>query len=101
MPVVGAQRERSQQWLASGVLFTAAIAVPALAHLRFGLNPVLAFWTAYVLTRLVGASYADWLGLPGSRHGMGFGTGPISLTLLLLIVALVGYLTATGRDVAA
>ena len=32
-----------------------------LARRFAGLNPVLAFWTAYVLTRPFGASVADWI----------------------------------------
>ncbi|MCU1374731.1 MAG: hypothetical protein JWO68_2017, partial [Actinomycetia bacterium] len=51
-------------YLASGLLFTAAIAVPALAYRFLGLDPVVAFWSAYILTRPVGASFADWLGKP-------------------------------------
>jgi uncharacterized membrane-anchored protein len=51
-------------YLASGVLFAATIAVPAIAHRWWGLKPVLAFWAAYVLTRPLGASFADWLAVP-------------------------------------
>ena len=51
-------------FLASVVLFAAVIAVPALAWWRFGSNPVVAFWAAYVVTRPLGASVADWLGKP-------------------------------------
>ena len=85
-------------YLASGVLFAVVIAVPAIAHWRFGLNPVLAFWFAYVVTRPLGASFADWMGVPPSRQGLGWGTGPVTLALTALIVALVGYLTVTRAD---
>ena len=30
------------------------------------MNPVLAFWFAYVMTRPLGASFADWMGKPTS-----------------------------------
>src|SRR3954452_18287683 len=46
-------------YLASGVLFAFVIAVPAVAHPKFGLNAVFAFWFAYVTTRPLGASFAD------------------------------------------
>lgn len=83
-------------YLASGVLFAVAIAVPAIAGLRFGLNPVLAFWAAYVITRPLGASFADWVAVPGSS-GLGLGTGPVTLALLVLIAAGVARLAATHR----
>jgi uncharacterized membrane-anchored protein len=85
-------------YFASGVLFTVVIAVPALAHRMWGMNAVLAFWFAYVLTRPVGASFADWIGVPPARHGLGWGTGPVSLSLAAVIAVLVGYLAVTGRD---
>jgi uncharacterized membrane-anchored protein len=85
-------------YFASGVLFTVVIAVPAVAYRSGRMNGVLAFWFAYVLTRPVGASFADWLGVPASRHGLGLGTGSVSLALAGIIAVLVGYLTVTGRD---
>ena len=43
-------------------LFAAIIAIPAIGYFRFGMGSVLAFWFAYVVTRPLGASVADWLG---------------------------------------
>jgi uncharacterized membrane-anchored protein len=86
-------------YFASGVLFAVAIAVPAVAHFRFGLNAVAAFWAAYVLTRPLGASFADWLGVPPGRGGLDLGTGAVSLVGGLVIVCLVAYLTVTQEDV--
>lgn len=82
-------------YLASGVLFAVVIAIPAVAHWRFGMNAVLAFWFAYVTTRPLGASFADWMGVPHSRGGADFGTGPVSLVLGIVIVCLVAYLGVT------
>ena len=45
----------------SVVLFAAVIAAVAVAHYRFRLNAVLAFWIAYILTRPLGASIGDLL----------------------------------------
>jgi uncharacterized membrane-anchored protein len=84
-------------YLASGILFTVVIAVPAIGH-GCGMNSILAFWFAYVLTRPVGASFADWLGVPPARRGLGLGTGPVSLVLAAVIAVLVGYLAVTRRD---
>jgi uncharacterized membrane-anchored protein len=86
-------------YFASGVLFAAVIAVPAIAHWKLRLDSVFAFWFAYVVTRPLGASFADWMGLPHARGGLGWGTGPVSVTLGIAIVGLVVYLTAarSGR----
>jgi uncharacterized membrane-anchored protein len=87
-------------YLASGVLFAVAIAVPALAHRLAGLNAVLAFWTAYVLTRPLGASFADWIAVPPGRGGLDLGTGPITLILLVAIAAGVAALSLGRRATA-
>lgn len=85
-------------YFASGVLFAVVIAVPAVAHWRLGLNPITAFWFAYIVTRPLGASFADWMGVPPSRRGLDLGTGPVTLVLALVIAVLVGYLTVTHSD---
>ena len=79
-------------YLASGFLFLAAFVVVAVAHWKFGLNPILAFWIAYVLTRPVGASFADYVAFPKSVGGLGVGHGPVALVLTFIIAALVAYL---------
>jgi uncharacterized membrane-anchored protein len=84
-------------YLASGVLFAVLIAIPALAYRWLRMNAVLAFWSAYVLTRPLGASFADWMGVSHRRGGLNLGTGPVSLVLAALIVALVVYLSMTHR----
>jgi uncharacterized membrane-anchored protein len=84
-------------YLASGILFAVAFAVPGLAHRYAGMNAVLAFWIAYVLTRPLGASFADWIAVPPGRGGLDLGTGPITLILLVAIAAGVTTLTIQGR----
>jgi hypothetical protein len=86
-------------YLASGIWFSIAFAVVAVAHWRFGLNPILAFWICYVLTRPVGASFADYVAFPHSVGGLGVGHGPVALFLAFLIVIFVVYLTVTRKDV--
>ncbi len=82
----------------SGVLFTVAIAVPAVGW-RCGLNPVVAFWSAYVLTGPLGASFADWLGKSHALGGLGWGDGVVSGVATVVIVLLVAYVAATGLGV--
>jgi uncharacterized membrane-anchored protein len=86
-------------YLGSVVLFAVAICVPAVAHRTRLLGAVTAFWTAYVITRPLGASLADWMALPGTRGGLGWGLGPVTLSWTVAILALVGYLAASRQDV--
>ncbi|MFE2547622.1 hypothetical protein ACFXGI_03600 [Streptomyces sp. NPDC059355] len=85
-------------YLPSGLLFAALIALPVLGRRFLGLNAVAAFWAAYILTRPLGASFADWMGVPATREGLGWGTGPVSLALLVPIAAFVGYLQVSRAD---
>ena len=84
-------------YLVSGLVFLVLIALPLVAWRWLGLNAVAAFWIAYVLTRPLGASFADWIGVGPQRGGLGFGTGPITLVLLAAIVVCVAVLARRER----
>ena len=84
-------------YLASAFVFTALICVPLVAW-RLGANPVLTFWVAYILTRPIGASFADFFGRPKDISGMGFGHGAVSIVTVILVVASVAYLSRSGID---
>ncbi len=86
-------------FLASGILFLALFAIPAIGYALFRMNAIFAFWFAYILTRPIGASFADWTGKSRADGGIGLGNGHVSLVLALAIVALVGYYTVTRKDV--
>jgi uncharacterized membrane-anchored protein len=86
-------------YLASAVLFAGLIAVPAIGYWRFNWNPIFAFWFAYVVTRPLGASLADWMGKSTTVGGLGWGSGSVAAALTLAIFALVAYLAMTRRDV--
>jgi uncharacterized membrane-anchored protein len=86
-------------YLGSGVMFAVVIAIPYVGYRWFGLNPILAFWFAYIVTRPLGASFADWLAWPPSVGGVGLGHGMVSLVSTFIIIGFVGYMTATGKDV--
>ena len=86
-------------YLASGIMFTLLFAIPGLAHWRLRLNSVVAFWIAYVLTRPLGASYADWMGVPHSVGGLDLGRAHVAIILTIPIVLLVGYLAVSRADV--
>lgn len=85
-------------YLSSGVLFAVLFAVPALAYWLFGLNEIAAFWFAYIMTRPLGASFADWFGKP-NLGGLGLGDTKVTLVLTVLIIGFIGYLTVTRKDI--
>ena len=91
----------------SVLLFAALIALVAVAHLKFHLNAILAFWVAYVITRPLGASIGDLLSQPrklaadadpaGFQPGLGLGTTVTSIIFLAAILAVVVYMTNAQR----
>jgi uncharacterized membrane-anchored protein len=86
-------------YFASVCVFAALILVPALGFRFGGWSPIFSFWFAYVLTRPLGASIADWFGKPKSAGGLGVGAGTMSLLLTLVIAVFVAYLATTRVDV--
>jgi uncharacterized membrane-anchored protein len=83
---------------ATALIVALLIAAVAVSHLVFKANAVLSFWIAYILTRPLGASLGDGLSQPRDEGGLGLGTTWTSLIFLIAIVAIVGYLTVSGRD---
>ena len=83
----------------SGIFFAALFAVPFLGRRVFGWNAVFCFWFAYVMTRPLGASFADWFGKPHHKGGLGYGTVPVAVVLTILIVVFVAYLSLKRKDV--
>jgi uncharacterized membrane-anchored protein len=86
-------------YLASGIMFFLIILIPAVAWSRFGLDAIAAFWFAYVVTRPLGASFADYLGRPQALSGLGLGSGRIAVVVTIVVACLVGYLAVTRRDI--
>jgi uncharacterized membrane-anchored protein len=85
-------------FFASIWVFAAIIAIPAIGWWRLRMNPIVAFWFAYIITRPVGASFADWFSKP-TNGGLGAGDGTVSAIALVVFVALVAYVAITKRDV--
>ena len=82
----------------AGGIFAALIVAITVAWWKLGLDPILAFWLAYVLTRPLGASIGDLASQSHADGGLGLGTTGTSALFLGLILALVTYLTVTRRD---
>ncbi len=84
-------------YLPSIVLFAVLIAIPAIGYRLLRFDAVFAFWFAYVLTRPLGASVADWLGKPRAEGGVGVGAGWVSLGFALVMAALVAVMQVRSR----
>lgn len=85
-------------YLGSGFLFLAAFAIPGLLFAATGRAAIATFWAAYVMTRPLGASFADWFAVPGARGGLDLGAGPVSGVLLLAFIGVVTVFTIRSRS---
>ena len=83
----------------SVILFAGIIAIPAVGWWRLHMNPIVAFWFAYIVTRPLGASFADWFSKPHAITGLGLGDGTVSGLALIVFLALVTYVAVTKCDV--
>jgi uncharacterized membrane-anchored protein len=86
-------------YLSSVVLFFVIIMIPAIAWRGLGLNAVTAFWAAYVVTRPLGASLADYISKPHSISGIGFGDGATALAATAAVAIGVVYLAVSRTDI--
>ena len=85
-------------YLTTLLLFVAVIAVIAGLWRFTGINGVLAFWLAYIMTRPLGASTGDFLSQKGNQ-GLNLGTSTTSYVFLAVIVCLVAYLQVKKPDI--
>jgi len=86
-------------FLDAGLVFAVIFVIPAVGYWLFRMNSIFAFWFAYIMTRPLGASFADWTGKAQGAGGVGWGDGAVSAVLVALIVLLVMYLQITHKDV--
>ena len=82
-------------YMTTGILFGMVIASLAVGYFLLGLDPILGFWLAYILTRPLGASFGDFLSQPSDYGGLGFGTILTSALFLAVIIATVAYMSIT------
>ncbi len=81
----------------AALIFGGAIAVVTAGYFYLGLNAILAFWLAYILTRPLGASIGDLLSQPNDVGGLGWGTTGTSMVFLSIIASLVIYLSLNPK----
>jgi uncharacterized membrane-anchored protein len=85
-------------FFASIVVFAVLISLPAVGWWRFDWHPIIAFWAAYIVTRPLGASFADWFSKP-TNGGLGVGDGLVAGVELIVFIGLVTYVARTRLDV--
>ena len=87
-------------YLTSGLLFTAIFLIPALGYWKLRWNGIFAFWFAYIFTRPVGASFADWLEKPRQVGGLDLGHPLVAAVLISgIMLAVLGQQMAWRRTV--
>ena len=84
-------------YLATGILFGMIIASLTFGYFMLGLDAILGFWLAYILTRPLGASLGDLLSQPAEYGGMGLGTIITSAMFLAAIAGIVAYMSMPAR----
>jgi uncharacterized membrane-anchored protein len=72
----------------SALLIAAVMVAVLLAHVYTRISRTVLFWTAFVLTRPLGATAGDLLWKPHTNGGLGLGSAKVSYGLLALIAAL-------------
>jgi uncharacterized membrane-anchored protein len=82
----------------SALLFAVIFAIPAIGWWRLNWNTIFSFWFAYVVTRPLGASFADGFSKP-TNGGLNLGDPTVSLIAFAIFVVLVGWVTITKFDV--
>jgi uncharacterized membrane-anchored protein len=88
-------------YFGSAVLFLVVICIPLIGWRFAGMNPVFGFWFAYVITRPLGASFADWFSKPKDITGLDYGDAAVSAVALIAIAALVTYISVARNDIQA
>ncbi|HEX4081022.1 MAG TPA: hypothetical protein VHX61_19330 [Rhizomicrobium sp.] len=71
------------------LVFVAALAIVAAAYFLTGISRVILFWSAFILTRPLGATVGDFLDKPVAQGGMNFSRPLASGIIAVFIIACV------------
>jgi len=85
-------------YLASGVIFAGIMLIPLILSRHVFANKVsqvFVFWFAYILTRPLGASFADFFSKP---NGLNVGDGIVAIVLFLLMSVAVLFMLLNRRE---
>jgi uncharacterized membrane-anchored protein len=76
-------------YLGAAAVFGGLLLLTALLYYLSSFSRVILFWTAFILTRPLGATVGDFLDKPTAHGGLALSRYTASLALLVLIVALI------------
>jgi uncharacterized membrane-anchored protein len=76
-------------YLGAAAVFGGLLLLTALLYYLTSFSRVILFWTAFILTRPLGATVGDFLDKPTAHGGLALSRYTASLALLVLIVALI------------
>ena len=76
----------------AAMIFGAALAITATLSFWTGVSRVLLFWSAFILTRPLGATVGDFLDKPVSKGGLEFSRAVATVVLLSAILILIAIL---------
>jgi uncharacterized membrane-anchored protein len=86
-------------YLGSALVYGALFLIPILARRLLTWNEVFTFWFAYILTRPLGASFADWFDMPQSVGGLHIPRVVVAVVLAVFMAAIVAYLSRSRIDI--
>ena len=86
-------------YFGAGLLFTGLFAIPGIIYFVTRKHEILWFWVAYVLTRPLGASFADWTSKPRRISGLDYGDGHVAIVLTIVIIIFVAFLAVSRVDI--
>jgi uncharacterized membrane-anchored protein len=81
--------DSSLGYLGSALIFGGLLALVALAYFRSGISRVVLFWSAFILTRPLGAVVGDFLDKPVAKGGLELSRYGATLALGIAIVMLI------------
>lgn len=84
-------------YLTSGIVFAFVFCLPPIGFWIFRLNSIAMFWSAYILTRPLGASFADYMGKPTSSGGLSWGSGNVSLLFSAIIFVILAMMVVRSQ----
>ena len=86
-------------YLSSALFFCVVILIPFAGWKLHRFNDVFAFWFAYVITRPIGASFADYFSKPHNISGADFGDWQTALVMTAIVAVLVAYTARARYDI--
>ena len=86
-------------FLGSALLFCGVILIPWIGWRFLRFNAIFAFWFAYVITRPLGASFADYLSKSKELSGADFGDIQTAAVLTGIVAILVAYTAKARYDI--